>query len=118
MSGAVEYEVGIELPASLADSYLPWLASHVAQMLALPGFLDAAVWRIEQPAPPAGRMALCVRYRLESPAALDRYLVEFAPAMRADGLARFGTQVSFSRRVLRGLRQPLAGAGDDRVIGG
>lgn len=111
MSAAVEYEVGIELDEALAATYLPWLEAHVEQMLALPGFVDAGVWRIDQPAPPAGRVALCVRYRLESGAALDRYLAEFAPAMRADGLARFGTQLSFSRRILRSLPRPLAARG-------
>jgi hypothetical protein len=112
----VEYEVGIEFDTSIAGTWLPWLEAHIGQMLALPGFLHAEVWRIGDPAPPGGRTALCVRYRLASAAALDRYLAEFAPAMRAEGLQRFATQVSFARRVLHPWPRPLAA--EDAAAGG
>ena len=114
----VEYEVGIELDDALAATYLPWLETHIGQMLALPGFVDAAVWHVDEPRPPTGRQALCVRYRLVDGEALRRYLAEFAPRMRADGEARFGTQVSFSRRILRPGSRPLAApapVADDRA---
>ena len=108
----IEYEVGIELDAAIAAAYLPWLECHIGQMLALPGFVDAAVWRLDDPAPPSGRLALCVRYRLANSRALERYLADIAPAMRAEGLRHFGTQVSFSRRVLKHWPRPLGACGD------
>jgi hypothetical protein len=72
----------------------------VAELLALPGFLAAEIFRIEEPAPPAGEVALSVRYRLRDRAALDAYLRDHAARLRADGVARFGDRFRASRRVL------------------
>jgi dipeptidyl aminopeptidase/acylaminoacyl peptidase len=42
----------------------------------------------------------CVHYRLRDRAALESYLREYAPQMRAEGIARFGTQFRAERRIL------------------
>lgn len=42
-----------------------------------------------------------MHYVLRDAAALDAYLHEHAPRMRADGVARFGDRFRASRRVLR-----------------
>jgi hypothetical protein len=41
-----------------------------------------------------------VRYRLRDRAALDDYLRDHAPRMRAEGLARFGDAFRAQRRVM------------------
>ena len=95
------YEVNLEVEAAIAADYRDWLRGHVAEILALPGFLDARTFEVLDPAPTAGRIALCVQYRLTDAAALDAYLREHAPRLRADGVARFGERVRAQRRVLR-----------------
>jgi antibiotic biosynthesis monooxygenase (ABM) superfamily enzyme len=113
VTAVVEYEVSLSVDAGLGPDYLDWLRDHVAAMLALPGFLGAELARVLEPLPP-GRTGWCVRYRLRDAAALAAYLAQHAPAMRAQGEARFGARVQASRRVL----EPIpAAAGDGAGAG-
>jgi len=95
----VTYEVNLQVDAAIAGEYRAWLRAHVAELLALPGFVDATVFDVHAPVEP-GRAGLCVHYRLRDRAALERYLAEDAPRMREQGLARFGGRFSATRRVL------------------
>ncbi|GAB3102430.1 DUF4286 family protein [Lysobacter terrae] len=101
MSAAgVVYEVNLDLDAAIRAEYLDWLAAHVAEICALPGFLGAQVLEVADPPAASGRVTLCVQYRLTGPQALGIYLAEHAPRLRAEGQARFGDRFSASRRVL------------------
>lgn len=97
--GAVVYEVNLDVDSAIAGEYRAWLDAHMAQMLALPGFVSAQVFDVAEPVD-AGRSAWCVHYRLRDTTALQAYLHEHAPRMRADGAARFGERFRASRRVL------------------
>jgi quinol monooxygenase YgiN len=100
MDDATIYEVNIEVDREIADAYLAWLKQHIAEILALPGFIDAHTFDALEPPPAEGRIGLCVQYRLTDAAALDAYLRDHAPRLRADGLARFGERFRAQRRVL------------------
>lgn len=97
---SVVYEVNLTLEAGLLREYRAWLGAHVAEIVDLPGFTGAEVWDVNDPPPPAGYVQLCVQYRLRDHAALEDYLRDHAPRLRADGVARFGTRVAAQRRVL------------------
>lgn len=97
---AVIYEVDLEVERAIESEYRAWLDAHVAEILALPGFLGASRFERLDPPAPEGRFALVVQYRLRDAAALDAYLAEHAPRLRADGLARFPDRFSARRRVL------------------
>lgn len=94
------YAVELEMDAALREEYLAWLRTHVAEMLALTGFIDAEIMERREPPAPPGRAVITVHYRLQDRAAFDRYLAEHAPRMRAAGLARFGDRVRAARQVL------------------
>ena len=96
----IGYEVTLVVQDGIAGEYEAWLHAHVAQMLALPGFLGATVSRVLEPAPAPGETAFCCLYTLRDQAALDEYLRVHAAGMRADGVARFGDRFRASRRVL------------------
>jgi len=96
----VVYEVNLDLERAIADDFRAWLQLHVAQMLALPGFVSAQVFDVLEPAA-EGRVAYCVHYRLRDAAALADYLRDHAARMRQEGSARFGERFRASRRVLR-----------------
>lgn len=98
---AVIYEVSLSVDRAIETEYRAWLDAHVREMRALPGFEAATVHDVIEPAPPAGRFALCVSYRLRDREALDAYLREHAARMRADGEARFGGRFDAARRVLQ-----------------
>ena len=100
MSSHVIYEVNIDLDAGIEAEYRDWLHAHVAEILALPGFIDAQVFDIVEPAVD-GRIGICMHYRLHDAAALQAYFDQHAPRLRADGITRFGGRFSASRRVLK-----------------
>jgi quinol monooxygenase YgiN len=93
------YEVSLSAEAAIAQPFLAWLRSHIAEMLALPGFVDAQLYRVDDPVE-SDRCGWCVAYRLRDRAALDSYLDEHAAGMREDGLRRFGGRFRASRRIL------------------
>ena len=97
----VIYEVNLDIDAGIAAEYGSWLHAHVAQMLALPGFIDAQLHDVVDPAPAAGRIVICTRYRLRDAAALQAYFDQHAERMRGDGIARFAGRFSATRRVLQ-----------------
>ncbi|MFZ5661813.1 MAG: DUF4286 family protein [Pseudomonadota bacterium] len=97
---SVIYEVALEIDAAVAAAYRAWLDGHIREILALPGFLDATLYALDDPPPAAGRLALCVQYRLRDADALAAYLREHAPRLRAEGVARFGGRFEARRRVM------------------
>lgn len=99
----VVYEVAIEVADAVGVEYRRWLAVHVDEILALPGFVAASCWTRRDPPPEVGSQALVVQYRLRDRAALEAYLVEHAPRLRAEGERRFGGRFRASRRVLEAL---------------
>lgn len=98
------YEVNLDLDAAICDEYLTWLDAHMREICALPGFTGAQLFVVDEPAATSGRVSLCVHYTLRDQAALDAYLRDHAPRLRADGIARFGGRFNASRRVMRVLR--------------
>ena len=99
---AVVYEVSADVDAAIGDEYLHWLGPHVAEILALPGFTRAEVFEVVDPASP-DMLRVCMRYHLADEAALQAYLREHAPRLRADGIVRFGDRMRAQRRVMRAL---------------
>lgn len=99
----IVYEVNLEVDHAVVAAYLAWLRQHIAQILALPGFVDAHLYERRDGAADAARLSLVVVYRLSSEAALEDYFTHHAAALRADGQARFPGQFSATRRVLREL---------------
>ena len=95
------YEVTLHARTGIADAYLVWLREHIADMLTLPGFESAELHSLETTS--IAESGWCVRYRLLDRAALDTYLREHAPRMRAEGIARFGDAFRAERRVLEPL---------------
>lgn len=101
----VVYEVSVDVDSAIHAEYLRWLETHVAEILALPGFTGADVLEVLDPAE-AGRLRVCMLYRLVDEPALQTYLREHAPRLRAEGLARFGDRMRATRRVMRSLHGP------------
>jgi quinol monooxygenase YgiN len=96
----IVYEVNIDVREDAHAAYRVWLAAHVDEMLALPGFVSAEVFERRDPPSAHGVRSLVVHYRLIDDAALQRYFDEHAARMREDGTRRFGAAFSATRRVL------------------
>ena len=101
MSKPLVYEVTLDISADAAPEFDRWLAEHVRAMLALPGFSDARILNpAEAEGGAPGTVRRVVQYTMAGRAALDRYIAEHAPRMRAEGVERFGDRLKTSRRVL------------------
>lgn len=96
----VMYEVNLDVEADVAIEFRAWLDAHVREILDLEGFLGATLLEVRDPAAAEGRVALCMQYVLRDAVALDAYLRDHAPRMRAEGLARFGGRFTAQRRVM------------------
>lgn len=95
------YSVIATLPdAGAAAEYVAWLTGGHTRAVIAGGAASAEVVRVEEPAEP---VRVESRYVFASRADYDRYLRDHAPALRADGMARFGTGrgVTFERRIGR-----------------
>ena len=91
------YEVRLDVDAEIATEFRAWLVAHVREILALPGFVRADILREERA---QDRVCWCTHYWLVDRAALDAYLHEHAPRLRADGLQRFPNRFTAERRIL------------------
>ncbi len=97
----IVYEVNLVVQRRIEAEYRAWLAGHIGEILALPGFLGAEVFERVEPVASPDEFALCVHYRLADAAALAEYFARHAPRLRADGVARFGDGFRADRRVLQ-----------------
>lgn len=96
---SIIYEVNVFVQPDIEEQYREWLDKHIAEILALPGFIDAQSFDVQQDNH-ADDVAICVHYRLESRATLDNYFEHHAARLRADGVARFGDRFRAARRVM------------------
>ena len=96
----VIYEVNVAVDPGVADAYAAWLAPHIGEVLAVPGFVSADWWAVEADGDDRPRVRWCVQYRVESRGALQAYFDEHAERLRGDGLARFGGRFQATRRIL------------------
>lgn len=97
---SIVYEVTLDVDAAIANEYRAWLNRHTAELLALPGFVDARILDLLEPSTP-GRIGLCVQYTLRDRAAYEAYLRDHAERVRSNGIARFGDRFTATRRLLQ-----------------
>jgi hypothetical protein len=92
------YEVSLSIDREAAADFDEWLASHVREMLELPGFVRAVTFSAEDDDP--ARVRRITQYYLETDEALETYLAGPAELMRQEALAKFPDRFVASRRVL------------------
>jgi len=98
----VIYEVNLLIDNEIYSDYKSWLDEHILEMLKIPGFVDATVLRpkMDDERNTKDKTSVTVQYQLESAEDLEKYLQEYAPKMRGDGINRFEGRFSATRRVL------------------
>ena len=102
----LSYTVQATVPAALVSKYMHWLIhDHIAKLVDA-GALAAEVRLLDAPAaptppaPPATRIVEA-HYTFASREALDAYITNHAPRLRAEGLAAFPPDlgITFTRTV-------------------
>ena len=91
------YEVTLSVDREVAGDIDAWLASHVEEMLRLPGFVEAKVFALDDE---QDRIRRVTHYYLVSAAALEQYLAGPAGTMRQATADKYSDRFDTSRRVL------------------
>jgi Domain of unknown function (DUF4286) len=94
----IMYTVHLSINQAIYSAFQIWLLKHIKEILQFPGFLQASILKPEDK-PDPDKERLIVQYELENREALQTYLIEFAPTMRAEGVALFGDQFSAERSI-------------------
>ncbi|MEN9723574.1 MAG: hypothetical protein RJB38_1560 [Pseudomonadota bacterium] len=98
------YEVNIAVQNDAAPDYERFLERHIPKILQIDGFRGASWWerlaKDENVPEMKGSTLWTVHYHVESRKALDSYLINQAPAMRAEAVELFGNKISINRRIL------------------
>ncbi len=92
------YEVKVEVDESIAEEYLLWLKTHIADIVAQAGFTKAELFTLTE-TPPNTR-SWVTHYHSKSREQVDSYMKNLAPHFRADGINRFGNRFRAERRIL------------------
>lgn len=91
------YEVNLNIAATIFDSYLIWLTSHVRQMLHFDGFQSARY--LSELSSEEGFKKFTVQYEVDTLENLQHYLDYHANSMREEGVIKFSNQFSATRRI-------------------
>lgn len=95
----VIYEVNLSIDKAIVDDFGKWLSGHIVEMLEFDGFVSADLLYVQQD-DNLERANWCVQYHVRSEADLTDYFENHAKKMRNDGVARFNSHFSASRRIL------------------
>lgn len=98
----IVYEVRADVERAIAADYRAWLDAHIREILAIEGFTEAEL--LTEDGADDTRIVWIVRYHLDSREALETYLRDHAPRLRADGIERFGARFNVTRRVMELVR--------------
>ena len=93
------YMVVATLPdAATKDEYISWLEDGHVDAVVNHGAHSAMIVKLE---PAAGKPRVMTQYIFPTRAIFDRYIADFAPALRADGLKRFPPErgIAFERTI-------------------
>lgn len=91
-AATIAYTVGATMPAAIAERYMHWLVTdHMAKVMRAGAFRAEAVLLDAESG--ATDRTVQARYGFLSRAALETYLRDAAPALRAEGLAAFPAEL-------------------------
>jgi len=103
------YEVRVRLDPIVLEDWLTWIVPHMRQVVGTGCFTSALLERVIDPAD--DRPVFSVRYRFDKLTDLRRYEAEHAPALREEGVSRFGPRMSATRSVTEVVSAMEAGRG-------
>lgn len=96
----VIYEVNLEISTNIYEEFVTWLKLHIVEVLKNPGFLKAQVFCLNSDNP---NSLLTVHYYVRNAKDLDLYLNEKALQMRSEGITKFGSAFTATRRILHAI---------------
>ena len=93
------YEVNLSIETALETSFIPWLKTHINEMLKFDGFIDASLFIDAENNHTSKNWV--VQYKVESMAHLEDYFSLHVKRMRKEALDRFSDGFTATRRILK-----------------
>lgn len=95
------YNVTIKVEHSIADAWLAWLKEeHIPAVIASGCFTHATILHLFETDDTEG-VTYAVQYHCESKALYNRYIEQFADAMRKEGADKWGNKFIAFRTVMK-----------------
>jgi hypothetical protein len=95
------YNVTVKVSHTIASDWLQWLKEeHIPAIIATGCFTHAVIFRLLEADDTEG-ITYAVQYHAESKALYNRYLEQFADAMRKKGTEKWGDQFIAFRTVMQ-----------------
>jgi hypothetical protein len=91
------YTVTVRVDSLVVDDFLEWAQPHIRHVLDTGCFTTASVEMIIEPA--SDLQMFVIKYTFETLKDFKRYETDHAPALRKEGLVRFGDHVSIERTI-------------------
>jgi len=80
------------MDASLESEWIPWIREYIAKVLGTGLFMDARLTRVLVE-DKDGSSTFSIQYKAIDKDALQQYYDDYAPALRQEGLTKFGERV-------------------------
>ena len=94
----VIYEVNLKIDRKIKDDFRIWLTGHIQDVLAIEGFESANWFEVDEK--DLNMVTWTVHYGLRDLKALNSYLENHAPRLRAPAKEKFGDMFQATRRTL------------------
>ena len=93
MTGYI-YEVNMEGPVQIQQSFQRWLDGHIGKMLEIPLFTEATQVQLGAS---EGKFQIRVIYGMKSSDALNEYIDDYSEKMRSELPAEYDGQIKYRR---------------------
>jgi hypothetical protein len=95
------YNVTIKISNEIEVDWISWMKhEHIKQVLETGMFDSASFFELVEPADEEGK-TFVVQYVTDSESRYQRYIAEFAPALREEGFRKFGESFIAFRSLIR-----------------
>jgi hypothetical protein len=100
-SAMILYIVQVSIDREIEADWLAWMKSnHVPAVVRTGCFTGSAIYRVLEPGGDEQRAVYAIHYSAASRQQMDRYIRDFAPALRQEVVDRYRNRFSASRMIL------------------
>ncbi len=95
----IVYNVTVKVENSILDEWLPWIESHMPEVVETGCFESYSFFELLEPKTDEDR-TFVVQYFAKNREQYEKYVSDFAPKLREDGMNKFGDKFVAFRSML------------------
>jgi hypothetical protein len=98
----IVYNVTVKVENSIEHEWLDWIAAHATEVVATGCFVEYSFFELLEPKVDDQR-TFVIQYFAKTMEDYERYLTDFAPQLKEDGIKKFGEKFVAFRSILEKL---------------